>query len=145
MTSTATFSCQIGTTDPVASLGMEIWLDHEKIFDQDHITETTKISHAFSDDEAEHELRFVMKNKTQEHTQIDEAGNIVKDACLTIADVAFDEIDLGHMFVKQTVYTHSFNTDQPPTEQEFFGTMGCNGQVTMRFTTPIYMWLLENM
>ena len=145
MTSTATFSCQVGTTDPTASLGMEIWLDNKKIFDQDHVNENVKISHEFSDDEAEHELRFVMKNKTQEHTQIDESEQIIKDACLTVSDVAFDEIDLGHMFVKQTVYTHSFNGGSPLTEQEFFGTMGCNGQVAMRFTTPIYMWLLENM
>jgi hypothetical protein len=34
--------------------------------------------------DAEHELRFVMKNKTAEHTEIDRIGNIVKDACLIV-------------------------------------------------------------
>jgi len=97
------------------------------------------------DDEAEHDLRFVLKNKTAEHTQIDEAGNIVNDARLKITDMAFDEIQLGHMITEQAVYDHDFNGTGVMSQHKFYGEMGCNGTVSLKFTTPVYLWLLEHM
>ena len=139
------FSCSISTTDAAATLGMEIWLDQEQIFNVDHVKEIIKFTHEFDEADAEHELRFVMKNKTVEHTRVDEGNNIVHDASLTITDIAFEEIDLGHMLVEQTVYTHDFNGTQPEIKDKFFNVMGCNGTVSFKFTTPIYQWLLEHM
>lgn len=145
MKNTATISCKIGTTDESAPLGMEIWLDDNKIFDTEHVDSTVECQTAFSDTDGQHELRFQMKNKTIDQTQIDESGKILKDACLTISDVAFEGIELGHMFIEQTQYTHDFNGTQAEVTEKFYGSMGCNGTVSLRFTTPIYMWLLENM
>jgi hypothetical protein len=145
MENTATFSCRIGTTDASAGLGMEIWLDQEQIFDTAHVKEVIEFKHEFNEDDAEHELQFRMKNKTIDLTQIDEAGEILKDACLTISDVAFEDIDLRHMFTEQTQYTHDFNGTQAEVTDKFYGAMGCNGTVSLKFTTPIYLWLLENM
>ena len=143
--STYQISCQIGNTDPSAKLGLEIWIDNQQIFNSDHITEKTPLTFDVAEDEADHELRFVMKNKTVAHTQIDFSGNIVTDARLTISDVAFDEIKLGQMFIDQTQYTHDFNGSQPEITDRFYGEMGCNGTVSLQFTTPIYLWLLEHM
>jgi riboflavin synthase len=143
--STYQISCQIGNTDPSAKLGLEIWIDNQQIFNSDHITEKTPLTFDVAEDEADHELRFVMKNKTVAHTQIDLSGNIVTDARLTISDVAFDEIKLGQMFIDQTQYTHDFNGSQPEITDRFYGEMGCNGTVSLQFTTPIYLWLLEHM
>jgi hypothetical protein len=145
MKNTATISCKIGTTDASATLGMEIWLDGNKIFDTEHVDSTIEWKTSFSDTDGEHELRFQMKNKTVDQTQIDESGKILKDACLTISDVAFEDIELGHMFVEQTSYTHDFNGTQAEITDKFYGAMGCNGTVSLKFTTPIYLWLLENM
>ena len=145
MENTATFSCRIGTTDASEVLGMEIWLDDQQIFDTAHIDSTVECQTTFSDADAEHELQFRMKNKTIDQTQIDETGTILKDACLTIGDVSFENIDLGHMFTEQTEYIHDFNGTQAPTTEKFYGEMGCNGTVSLKFTTPIYLWLLENM
>jgi len=145
MKNTATISCKIGTTDALATLGMEIWLDDNKIFDTEHVDSTVEFQTTFSDDDGEHELRFQMKNKTIDLTQIDEEGEILKDACLTINDVAFEDIELGHMFIEQTSYTHDFNGTQPEISEKFYGAMGCNGTVSLRFTTPIYLSLLETM
>ena len=86
-----------------------------------------------------------MKNKTTEHTKIDEQGNIVSDACLTITNLAFDEIELKQIVVDKAVYTHDFNGTQPETQEKFYGAMGCNGTVSLQFSTPMYLWLLENM
>lgn len=97
------------------------------------------------EDVADHELRFVMKNKTQEHTTVDEHGSIVKDARLTISNVTFDEIPLEQIFFEQAVYTHDFNGTQAETTNKFYGEMGCNGTVSLKFSTPIYLWLLEHM
>ncbi len=68
-----------------------------------------------------------MKNKTIDHTQIDEAGKILKDACLTISNVTFEDIKLGHMFAEQTEYIHDFNGTQAEVTEKFYGAMGCNG------------------
>jgi hypothetical protein len=145
MTSTASFNCSISTTDASAALGLEIWFDDDQIFNTDHVDRTIDFEQIFSDNEGEHELRFVLKNKTIDHTQVDENGNIIKDACLTISDMAFEEITLGHTFIQQAVYKHDFNGTQPPIEDKFFGSMGCNGTVTLKFSTPIYLWLLEHL
>jgi hypothetical protein len=98
-----------------------------------------------SDDDGEHELRIVMKHKTADHTEVNETGEIVRDVMLIISDVKFDEIELGQVFVEKTTYVHDFNGSQPLVEDKFFGDMGCNGTVSLKFSTPSYLWLLENM
>jgi hypothetical protein len=144
--STYQISCTVRTTDPTAALGLEIWLDNHVLFDAAHIThETLPLIFDIADDEAEHELRFVMKGKTSEDTVVDEHGNIVKDATLTIDDIAFDEIELNHIVFNNAVYTHDFNNTKDSIQDKFYGTMGCNGTVSLKFNTPVYLWLLENM
>jgi hypothetical protein len=137
-------SFDLTSSDYTIPLGFELLLDNAVLFSVDHVTEATLVNLEINDDEGEHEFKFVMKNKTQEHTVVDDAGNIVTNAMLSIANVTFDEIKLGHTFVKHTVYHHDFNGAQDPIEDKFFGDMGCNGHVSLKFTTPIYLWLLEN-
>jgi hypothetical protein len=145
MASTSLISCSINTTDVLASLGIEIWLDDRQILNQEHVVELIEFKHELPDDDSEHELQFVMKNKTIEHTKIDEQGNIVSDAQLTISNLAFDEIELKQIFIDRAVYTHNFNGTQTEIQDKFYSEMGCNGTVSLKFTTPIYLWLLENM
>ena len=145
MTSAVTISCTLDTTDPEAALGFEAWVDDQKFFDTDHVQAQQQVVVEIADDDGEHELRFVLKNKTSDHTQIDEAGNIVADARLIITDLSFDEIQLGHIVTTLATYTHDFNGTQPLTTDKFYGVLGCNGTVSLKFTTPIYLWLLENM
>ena len=141
-----TITFNLATTDAMAELGFEIWIDQRKFLDIDHVTETQKITVDVDDqDDAEHQLRLVLKNKTEEHTKVDEHGNILADARLLITDVAFDEIQLGHMLVEQAVYTHNFNGTGKTTQVKFYGEMGCNGTVSLKFATPMYLWLLEHM
>ena len=146
MINTVTITCTIGTTDAGAALGLEAWINNHKFFDCDHVTESHELSVDIDEIEgAEHELRFVLKNKLPEHTKIDEAGNIVSDARLTVTDIGVDAIDPGHMIVEQAVYTHNFNGTGAQGQHKFYGEMGCNGTVSLKFTTPIYLWLLEHM
>ena len=146
MTPTVTITFNLATTDACAELGFEAWINERKFLDMNHVKETEKITVELDDqDDAEHELRLVLKNKTTEHTKIDEHGNIMADARLQITDVAFDEIQLKDIFSEQAVYTHDFNGTGKATEDKFYGELGCNGTVSLKFATPVYLWLLEHM
>jgi len=138
-------SCTIGTTDPIAKLALEIWLDNQQLWHAEQIAELTSLTFDLEEDEDEHELKFVMKNKDLSHTTVDSDGNILSDARLTVSDLAFDEIKLGQIFIDQSTYTHDFNGTQNKIVEQFYGEMGCNGTVSLKFTTPIYLWLLEKM
>jgi hypothetical protein len=104
------------------------------------------VSLEIDDDDADgaHELRLVMKNKTHEHTVVDDTGNIVNNAMLSISNMKLDEITIDYTFSKNSVYHHDFNGSADAIEDKFFGDMGCNGSVAMKFSTPVYLWLLEN-
>jgi len=143
--SNTTISCTLDTTNPTASLGFEAWVDDQKFFDSNHVQARQPIVIEIADNDAEHELRFVLKNKISDHTQVDETGNIVADAMLIVTDLAFDEIQLRNMVTEQAVYTHDFNGTGQLTQDKFYSEMGCNGTVSLKFSTPIYLWLLEHM
>jgi len=145
MTNTVTISCILNTTNSDAELGFEAWVDNTKFVDIGHVTEQQQIAMEIPDNDADHELIFVLKHKTDQHTQIDENNKILSDATLTVTNLVFDEIKLGHMVTKLAVYTHDFNGTGTTTQDKFYGEMGCNGTVSLKFSTPIYLWLLENM
>ena len=142
---TIKFNCVVNSTDFAVPLGLEIWLDQHKFFDQDHIDQIHNVEHEISDDDGDHELRFVLKHKLSAHTQVDAEGNIVSDATVTVSDIKFDEIDCQYLTTKLAQYQHDFNGTGDPTSQSFYGELGCNGTVSLKFSTPIYIWLLENL
>ena len=142
---TVQFNCVVSSTDFSVPLGMEIWLDDHRLFDTDHVDQTYTIQHDISDDDGDHELRFVLKNKLLEHTQVDADGNIIRDNTLSVSDIEFDSIDCQYLVTTVARYQHDFNGTGDATTQRFYGKMGCNGTVSVKFSTPIYIWLLENM
>jgi len=145
MSNTISISFELNTSDSQAELGFEAWVDDEKFVDIDHVQGQQLIKIDMSDTDGEHTLEIILKNKKEMHTKIDADGNIVSDAVLTVSDLAFDEIKLGHMVTKLATYIHNFNGTKELTQDKFYGEMGCNGTVSLGFTTPIYLWLLENM
>ena len=145
MTNTISISFDLNTSDRQAELGFEAWVDDKKFVDIAHVQGQQLIKIDMSDADGDHQLRLILKNKKQTHTKIDDDGNIISDATLTISDLAFDEIKLGHMVTKLATYDHDFNGTKELIQDKFYGEMGCNGTVSLKFTTPIYLWLLENM
>jgi hypothetical protein len=109
------------------------------------VTGPTNIEHELSDDDGEHTLRIVLKNKRSEHTRVDASGTILSDAVLTVTNISFDEIDCTQIVHDHAVYRHNFNGTGADIEDQFFSDMGCNGTVELKFATPVYLWLLENM
>ena len=143
--STITFGCSIAPTNAAAALGLEIWIDDQKLFDQAHVQKNYRISTDLSDDDGDHELRFVLKNKTSEHTEVDADNTIVSDARISVSDIEFDGISLTHLVPALAKYQHNFNGTGEPIVDKFYSELGCNGTVSLKFTTPIYLWLLEHL
>jgi hypothetical protein len=145
MTNTITITFELSPSNDQAELGFEAWVDNEKFVDIAHVQGPQLIKIDMSDTDGDHELQLILKNKTAAHTKIDDNGAIVSDATLTISGLAFDEIKLGHMVTELATYTHDFNGTKESVQDQFYGEMGCNGTVSLGFTTPVYLWLLEHM
>ena len=145
MSNFTTITGSIDSSDKKIPLGTEVWIDNTCVINVEHVDRVVCFSHQLADDDGEHELRIVMKHKTADHTDVNESGEIVRDARLVIVDIKFDEIALGHIFLEKTIYTHDFNGSGDAVEDQFFGEIDCNGTVNLKFTTPAYLWLLENM
>lgn len=121
-------------------------LNGRVFFDQTLTQEEILIKTEFPDIDGEtYRLEIEISGKLAEHTKVDDAGNIVEDRMIEISDFAIDDIALAQLFTEKTQYHHDFNGSQAPIVDEFFGAMGCNGVVKFEFTTPVYIWMLENM
>ena len=142
---TVQISFDVETSDSECPLGIQIWLDDSLLLDNPHVQEKISFAHDISDDDGEHQLRIVISGKTTGHTQVDDQGNIIKDATLQISTVTIDGIDVNQLFLDRCVYTHDFNGTQTEIQDTFHGVAGCNGTIVFEFTTPIYLWLLESM
>lgn len=142
---TTSLKFNISNTDTSAELGIRVHLDGIVVYENRYIKEPCEFLYKITDNDGEHELKIVMFGKNPTHTKINEAGEIVKDAMLTINDIEFDGIDISQIFTVASEYHHDFNGTQSPTVEKFYGNLGCNGTVSLKFTTPLYLWLLENM
>ena len=142
MTPTAKISCRVTATAPGLILAA-------RINDQEFWRGDPWGGHAIAidvaDDDGQHVLAFELSGKLLEHTKISDSGEILQDITVSVEDVSFDEIKLGHLFYQHATYEHDHNGTGAVVQDTFYGTMGCNGTVRLAFTTPIYLWLLENM
>jgi hypothetical protein len=143
--STTPIKFDISTTDASAKLGIRVWLNHAVIYENTHVQEPYHFSHNISDADSEHHLDIELFGKLPQHTIINHAGEIIKDATVKIENIEFDGIDITQIVSYLAEYHHDFNGTQAPTVSKFYDLLGCNGHVKFKFTTPIYMWLLENM
>jgi len=126
-------------------LGIEAWLDDNCFFDNTIDQGTVHASTNFLDNEGSHKLIFKLKNKKEFQTTVDDQNNIIDDALIDIRNVTIEGIDIDLLLYNIAVYTHDTNGTSDFAEHKFFGTLGCNGTVEFNFTTPFYIWLLENM
>jgi hypothetical protein len=121
-------------------------LNGHVFFDQPLTTDLTEIRHDFAEvDGTAYTLEIVMSGKQSNHTVIDHDGTILQDRVIEIGKISIDEIELDQVFVEKASYCHNFNGTQAETVDKFYGIMGCNGTVELKFLAPIYLWLLENM
>ena len=102
----------VSSTNYGVPLGFSVLYNNRTVVDIDSIDKQKTVAFDLEIEDGAQQLNFVMKNKTVDHTVIDESNNIISDACLTINDVTIENVDLGYNFIKHSVYTHNFNGTQ---------------------------------
>jgi hypothetical protein len=129
-----------------ADLTLIVRLDSQEIWRGKPVLDWMDINCEFADTaDQEHVLEIELQHKLPEHTSIDESGNILSDRVIELQNISLDDIQLGQIFTQLATYQHDFNGSQPMIQDQFFGSMGCNGTVRLKFVSPVYLWLLENM
>lgn len=136
---------KLESSDPSVPLAFEAWLDTHCFYSTKHLADQPWVEVQLPNDEQAHQIRFILKNKLPTHTVVDNQGNIISDVCINITDISFDDIKLNYNILQKLRYQHNFNNTQPDIEDNFYGSMGCNGTVFIDFNTPVSIWLLENM
>jgi len=142
---TVKFSCVVNTNIPSNPIHLQIMLDEAVVFDKDVTAEET-VSFEVVEDDKEHEIRFLISGKNDAHIIRDNAGNILDSTELSITNLSFDDVGINNIImVSPLEYKHDFNGNDAEIVDKFYNIAGCNGEITLNFTTPIYLWLLENM
>ena len=102
----------------------------------------------------DYQLILDRSNKDKRQTIVNEKGDILHDQLLHIKSIEIDEIDLGALLfegVYRPQYPEPWATQQREAGNNIPETLknsvdlGHNGTWTFSFTSPFYMWLLENL
>jgi hypothetical protein len=144
------FQCKVTTSDTNKSntpLAVEFMLNGKTVYPLTAITEPTSVSFDIPNkDGAEYELDILVSGKTLEHTTVDQDNNIVNDVTLSLTEFKIDDIDIDSIILTNPLpYHHNYNGHSNDFIDQFFDVAGCNGTIKFKFTTPFYLWLLENM
>lgn len=135
----------IAPSNPAKPLGIELWVNNQQITNIDAVSESATLRCEFNNEhEQTHQVKIVVKNKTADHTQVNEQGEITQDSLLEIKNFKLDDFDIDQVVRTNAVYQHNFNGSQDWVDDKFYNNVGCNGTITFEFTTPSYLWLLEN-
>ena len=124
-----------------------IWLDQQQVVSSELANEGQlefKFEHTIN--EGPHSLTIRLENKAVADTVI-ENGEVVKDMLLNIDDITIDDISLGNL-----LWSAEYILDE---KQMYNGkeidhldgcvNLGWNGSYILNFSSPFYIWLLENL
>ena len=104
--------------------------------------------------EQKYNLILNRSGKGSNQTIVNEKGDILKDQLLHIKIINIDEIDIGALVfdgVYTPIYPEPWATQQRESGNDLrdsfknVTTMGFDGEWRFAFTSPFYMWLLENL
>lgn len=119
----------------------KIYVDDNLIFD-DLVKDAIDFNYATELTEGEHLLVIELCDKDKYQTVV-ENDQIVKDQLLNIDAISFDEIEIG--FLRYSLSKYYPTQEDAPQEVTNCVNLGWNGRWELKFTTPIYLWLLEHM
>jgi hypothetical protein len=104
--------------------------------------------------EQEYSLVINRSGKDKNQTVVNEKGDLIKDQLLHIKSIQIDEIDIGAL-IYEGLYTPEYPEpwatqqheagNQLPKSFKNVTQMGHNGKWKFTFSSPFYMWLLENL
>ena len=94
-----------------------------------------------------HVLKIKLLNKTSEDT-VTEGGVIVQDMLLNIHNIRINDVDLGLLLWSHSRYwldSPRMLNGQITTYLDRCVNLGWNGCYELKFATPFYHWLLDNL
>lgn len=109
------------------------------------------------DDESDYELRIQYLNRNaDEDVKRDKDSNIIENKQIEITSLAVDDIELDYYSILHSLGETSFtdyhysqlNKQDPekyPLVHNNNTILGAEGSWTLKFSTPVYIWLLENL
>ena len=121
---------------------MSVTLNEQILLDGELVEITEFESELDVVDDSTYKLRFNLYGKQDGDTVVDDDGNIVKDQTVTVSNIKFDDIEIDSML---TLNMDNFYYSHDGIRKPFYDTMGRNGSSVITFTTPLYIWLLENL
>lgn len=132
----------------------EIRVNKELVIDsalkESGVAETFSFSkEVVSDEQTFHSLEIILKDKDKYQTVV-EGDKIIKDQLLIIEGLEIDHISLQNVVYEQKYYPE-YNPEyleqnsNLPTYVKNTTTLGHNGRWELLFTSPFYLWLLENL
>jgi hypothetical protein len=138
-------SFDVKSTDYSCPFAVHVWHNNQCIYQKDHVGEPFTVRHQFDDEiAADHQLKITVSGKLPEHTEIDQTGNIVKDALLVIDNFLLDDINVDQLLASAE-YHHDCNGSSEHSIHKFYHNVGCNGDIIFNFSTPLYLWMLAQM
>jgi len=141
-----TLECDLLVNDTHHPLDFKILMDDEEILKIRTTKPTYRISHKFLSTPSEHSIKFILSGKTDEHTTLD-GDTFIKSAQVEVTNITFDGINISEILLSNeslTTYTHNSNGYSEEIVENFnTSCMGFNGVMELKFTTPLFVWLLD--
>ena len=124
-----------------------VWLDDHMVVSSEIVSVAQQeIKFERTIDEGTHTLKIRLENKVSQDTVI-ENNEVVKDMLLNINDIIIDDISLGNL-----LWSAEYILDHPQqyngqtiTKMDNCVNLGWNGTYVLKFTSPFYIWLLEQL
>ena len=145
---TIKFTCDVVVNNATDTpMKISVLLNGEEYYAPTPVNSDLKVEFEFPDEEdKEWKLDLVVSGKDDRHTVVDDNSNVVTSTELKFNNFNIDGIDIDNIILAKSLpYTHNFNGTGETVTKKFYDTAGCNGTITLEFTTPFYLWLLENM
>lgn len=141
------FACTLNINVPETPLTFKISLDDKNVYDINTTEASYDIGFAVPDDGKDHSIKFILDGKTDDHTKFVD-DTVVESAQIEIKNITIEDINISDVLYHNTdiiKYTHNSNGYSDEITMAFDSIMAFNGVAEFKFTTPIYIWILENM
>lgn len=118
-------------------LHLTIRLDGAIQYDQP-VVQAEAFEYTLADTDGDHVLEFELSGKTDQHVIYNIDGVLERNSCVSIRNFKFNDVAVNNLLYKVASYQHQIT-------EPFNGSLGYNGLARIEFTTPVDMWLFENM
>ena len=122
--------------------GAKVYIGDQLIFDK-IISNLEQVNWTGDLVDSEHKIIIEMYNKHDGDTVIDKDNNIVNDVVLNIDKIIIDEVDLGSLLWSASTYYPA--GEHSPDSLDNCVNLGWNGSWELPFSSPTYLWLLDNL